>query len=66
MKRSTARDLYYYRDTKILIKANINVKQCPGLEFCLIPKLIDWAGLKSNNSEFVKLCSDYISAIWFM
>ena len=24
-------------------------KQCPGLEFCLIPKLISWAGLKPKK-----------------
>ena len=50
--------VYYYHDTIILIKTNINSKHCPGLEFRLIPKLISWAGLKSNNSELVKLCSE--------
>ena len=64
MQRSTARVLYCYRDTTILIKSNINLKHCPGIEFRLIPKLISWTGLKSDISDFVKLCSDYISAIW--
>ena len=39
----------------ILIKKRIGIgyknyeKQCPGLEFRLIPKLISWAGSKSKN-----------------
>ena len=41
--------------TTILMKKRIGIgyknykKQCPGLEFCLIPKLISWAGLKLKN-----------------
>ena len=41
----------------ILIKKRISIgyknyeKQCPGLEFRLIPKLISWAGSKSKNLE---------------
>ena len=39
----------------MLIKKRIGIgyknygKQCPGLEFRLIPKVISWAGLKSKN-----------------
>ena len=42
--------------TKILIKKRIGIgyknygKQCPGLEFRLIPKLISWAGLKPKKN----------------
>ena len=41
--------------TTILIKKRIGIgyknygKQCPGLEFCLIPKLISWAGSKPKK-----------------
>ena len=41
--------------TTILIKKRIGIgyknygKQCPGLEFRLIPKLISWAGLKPKK-----------------
>ena len=41
--------------TTILIKKRIGIgyknygKQCPELEFCLIPKLISWAGLKPKK-----------------
>ena len=41
--------------TTILIKNRIGIgyknygKQCPGLEFRLIPKLISWAGLKPKK-----------------
>ena len=41
--------------TTILIKKRIGMgnknykKQCPGLEFRLIPKLISWAGLKPRK-----------------
>ena len=58
-----ARVLYCYCDIKILITTNINLKHCPGLKLYLIPKLISWAGLKSNISDFVKYCSDYILAM---
>ena len=39
----------------MLIKKRIGIgyknygKQCPGLKFCLIPKLISWAGLKPKK-----------------
>ena len=49
--------------TTILIKNRIGIgyknygKQCPGLEFRLIPKLISWAGLKpkkiKNSSKLI-------------
>ena len=46
--------------TTILIKKRVDIdyknckKQCPGLEFRLIPKLISWAGLKPKNLEKLK------------
>ena len=45
--------------TTILIKKRIGIgyyknykKQCPGLEFHLIPKLISWAGLRIRPKKF--------------
>ena len=45
--------------TTTLIKKQIGIgcknygKQCPGLEFRLIPKLISWAGLKPKTKNFL-------------
>ena len=47
--------------TTILIKKRIGIgyknyrKQCPGLEFRLIPKLISWAGLKPKKFKKISL-----------
>ena len=44
--------------TTVLIKKRIGIgnknyeKQCPGLEFSLISKLISWAGLKPKFKKF--------------